>query len=101
MSWLDLFRAKLTTAEEAVLRVKSGERIYCHAGCAVPLTLVQALLKRAPELFDVEILHMLTFGRRTTRVRSTKATSGTMACFSAAMYGRRWWRDGPTILRSF
>lgn len=62
MSWLDLFRSKLTTADEAVSTIRSGQRVFLHQGCAVPCPLVKALLKRAPELEDVEVTHMLTFG---------------------------------------
>ena len=62
MSWLDLYREKRTTAEEAVKIVESGDRVYLGAGCAVPHTLVDALVDRAPELSDVEIIHILTSG---------------------------------------
>ena len=42
--------------------VRSGDRVYVHEGCATPQPLVDALLKRAPELHNVEVVHMLTFG---------------------------------------
>jgi len=61
-SWTNAFREKLTTAERAVERVSSGERVYVHPGCAEPETLVSALLKRGGQLADVEIVHLLTFG---------------------------------------
>jgi acyl-CoA hydrolase len=62
MRWLHEYRAKRTTAEEAVSRVRSGDTVYIHPGCANPETLVHALLRRAPELQNVEIVHMLTLG---------------------------------------
>jgi acyl-CoA hydrolase len=34
-----------------------------HPGCAAPSALTEALLKRAPALHDVEMLHLLTFGK--------------------------------------
>jgi len=61
-SWTNAFREKLTTAERAVERVSSGHRVYVHPGCAEPETLVSALLKRAGQLANVEIVHLLTFG---------------------------------------
>jgi len=63
MSWSDLYRQKITTPERAIDSIRSGERVYLHAGCAVPSTLTDALLTRASALHDVEIVHMLTFGK--------------------------------------
>lgn len=62
MNWTDSFRKKLTTAEDAVKRVQSGSRVYIQPGCAEPEILVRALLNRAPELRDVEVVHMMTLG---------------------------------------
>jgi 4-hydroxybutyrate CoA-transferase len=63
MSPSDLYRQKVTTAERAVEPIRSGERVWIHAGCAVPFALTDALLARASALHDVEIVHMLTFGK--------------------------------------
>jgi acyl-CoA hydrolase len=52
----------VTTAERAVEAVRSGDRVWIHEGCATPEILVEALLKRAHELRNVEVIHMLTFG---------------------------------------
>src|SRR3954449_12071286 len=56
------FRSKVCSAHDAVRAVRSGNRVYVHEGCATPHPLIDALLKRAPQLFDVEMVHMLTFG---------------------------------------
>jgi len=56
------YKKKLTSADEALRRVKSGMRVYIQPGCAEPETLVEALLRRGPEVHDVEIVHMMTFG---------------------------------------
>jgi 4-hydroxybutyrate CoA-transferase len=37
-------------------------RVYIQPGCAEPETLVEALIRRAAELRDVEIVHMMTMG---------------------------------------
>ena len=62
MNWTDEYHQKLKTAAEALSFVRSGERVWVHAGCAVPLSLVDALMARAPYLHDVEIAQMLTLG---------------------------------------
>jgi acyl-CoA hydrolase len=63
MGWIDLFQSKLTTAEKAVAVVESGQRVFLHQGCAKPETLLNALIGRAPELREVEIVHLATAGR--------------------------------------
>jgi len=56
------YRDKLLTADEALLCVQSGMRVYIQPGCAEPETLVEALIRRAPFVQDVEIVHMMTMG---------------------------------------
>ncbi len=60
--WRDGFKGKLQTPEQALSRVQSGMRVYIQPGCAEPETLVEALLKRAPFVYDVEVVHLLTLG---------------------------------------
>jgi acyl-CoA hydrolase len=62
MSWETEYSRKLQTAEQALQFLKSGTRVYIHPGCAEPETLVEAMMRRAPELHDVEIMHMRTMG---------------------------------------
>jgi acetyl-CoA hydrolase len=50
------------SAAEAVAAIQSGQRVYLQGGCAVPETLVSALVARHAELRDVEIVHMHTEG---------------------------------------
>ena len=56
------YRSRIVTAEDAVAVVRSGNRIYSHNGCCQPEVLLKALVARAAELRDVEIVHMATFG---------------------------------------
>ena len=51
-----------TTAEQALGHLRSGMRVFLGSGCAAPQKLVEALGKRGREVFDVEIIHILTFG---------------------------------------
>jgi len=59
----EIYRQKTTTAERAIEVIRSGDRVYVHPGCAAPAVLTEALLKRASSLHDVELLHLLTFGK--------------------------------------
>lgn len=63
MSWLTAYQQRLRSAEDAVRLVGSGDRVWVHEGCATPEPLLDALTARAPELRNVDILHMLTVGR--------------------------------------
>jgi len=62
MSWQIEYKKKLRTADEALRCVQSGMRVYIQPGCAEPETLVEALIRRAPFVEDVEIVHMMTMG---------------------------------------
>ena len=53
---------KHTSAEEAVSVIQSGNRVYIHSVAAAPQRLIQAMTARAPELRDVEIVHLHTEG---------------------------------------
>ena len=53
---------KFVSAAEAVSVIQSGDRVYIHPGCAVPLVLVDAMVKRWEELHDVEVCHLLGVG---------------------------------------
>jgi 4-hydroxybutyrate CoA-transferase len=62
MPWELQYEKTLRTADEALGCVQSGMRVYIQPGCAEPETLVEALMRRAPEVQDVEIVHMMTMG---------------------------------------
>src|SRR6185369_9045549 len=51
-----------TTAESALRHLRSGMRVFVGSGCAAPQLLVTALAARGREVFDVEIIHILTHG---------------------------------------
>ncbi len=55
-------RPPSTSAAEAVARIESGQRVFIGSGAAEPGTLVDALTARAPDLRDVQILHIFTLG---------------------------------------
>lgn len=51
------------SAKDALSTLRSGMRVFIGSGCAVPQKLVAALAARGPEVYDVEILHILTHGK--------------------------------------
>lgn len=60
--WGAEYRARRMTAAEALTAVRSGDRVWIQSGCGTPSTLVEALVARADELRNVEVVHMMTFG---------------------------------------
>lgn len=60
--WLDKYRSKIVSADEAVKAIKSGDKVVVQPGCAAPLELIRSMVKRKDELFDVEIYHILVVG---------------------------------------
>ncbi|HLY17245.1 MAG TPA: acetyl-CoA hydrolase/transferase C-terminal domain-containing protein [Bryobacteraceae bacterium] len=56
------YRQRVTTAGQALRAVRSGDRIWIQEGNGTPTPLIEALLRRAPALLNVEIVHMLTLG---------------------------------------
>ncbi len=52
----------ITTPEQAVSVVQSGNRVFIHSVAQTPHTLIRALLDRAPQLRDVELCHIHTEG---------------------------------------
>jgi 4-hydroxybutyrate CoA-transferase len=62
MTWLSQYEPRITTAEEAVKVIESGRRVFLTGNCSVPQKLLAALVARAGELHDVEIVQVLTIG---------------------------------------
>src|SRR3954447_2432100 len=50
------------SAEDAVKCIASGNRVFIHSVAAAPQTLIKAMTARAPELRNVEIVHLHTEG---------------------------------------
>ncbi|MCB2189151.1 MAG: GNAT family N-acetyltransferase [Deltaproteobacteria bacterium] len=65
MSWREIYRARKTTAGRALRLVRRGARVFVGSACAEPRALVQALMQRADDLHDVEILHFITLSEPT------------------------------------
>ena len=61
-NWQETYQSQILSAAEAVKKIRPGQRIFIGTGTGEPLELVSALSKRAYELPDTEIVHLLTFG---------------------------------------
>lgn len=62
MNWMEEYKKRWTTAEEAVGTVRSGNRVYLSGNAATPYALVRALAARKDELEHVQIINALMIG---------------------------------------
>ena len=62
MNWQEEYRSKCTSAAQAVRAIHSGDRVWIQPSCGTPKPLIDALVARADELIDVELVHMKTLG---------------------------------------
>ena len=62
MKWMETYKQKLTTTEDAVSIIESGNRIYVSGNAATPFPLVEALAERKDSLRDVDVVHVLLLG---------------------------------------
>lgn len=62
MDWTKIYESRVTSAQEAVKAVKSGNRVFLTGNVSVPQKLLGALVDYAPHLSDVEVCQALTIG---------------------------------------
>ena len=60
MSWRELYSKRLKDPKRAMRLVGRGQRVFVGTACAEPRGLVAALMARADELHDVQLLHFVT-----------------------------------------
>lgn len=61
-AWLIKYNSKIVTADEAAKVIKSGDHVIIQPGCAAPMELIRAMVRRKDELEDVNIYHILIVG---------------------------------------
>ena len=61
-NWQSKYASMIASACDAVSHIQPGHRVFVGTGCAQPQDLLPALVDRAGELADVEIVHLLTIG---------------------------------------
>jgi 4-hydroxybutyrate CoA-transferase len=59
-NWREIYASRVTTADEALRSVNSGNRVFLTGNVCTPMELLSALVKRAPEVRDVEVCQVLT-----------------------------------------
>lgn len=57
------YSSKVVSAETAVKAIKSGDKIVVHSNCAIPFTLIDAMVGRKDELEGVLLYHALSVGK--------------------------------------
>lgn len=62
MDWNSLYHSRLTSPEEAVKAISSGNRVFMTGNVSVPQKTLAALVNYAPNLSNVEICQALTIG---------------------------------------
>lgn len=62
-NWRDHYNKRLLTAEEAVKYIRSGDRVVLGHACGEPQLLPTAMVERAQELENVEVVHMVAMGK--------------------------------------
>lgn len=65
MHWTSIYDSRLCSAAEAVSHIASGDRVVLGSACGTPEDLIAALLERAGELRNVELVAMVSAGRGT------------------------------------
>ena len=62
MDWKETYKNRLTTAQEAVRKIKSGDRVVVGHATGSPEVLLKAMLDNKDAYENVEIVHMVAMG---------------------------------------
>ncbi len=60
--WAQLYHERRCTAEQAVQAIQSNNRVFLTGNCSVPQKVLHALVERAYDLTNVEIVQVLVIG---------------------------------------
>lgn len=63
IDWKEYYQSHQMTAEKAVKRIKSGDRVVVGHAVGEPCHLVEAMVNNAQAYRDVEIVHMVAMGK--------------------------------------
>ncbi|MCL1993637.1 MAG: 4-hydroxybutyrate CoA-transferase [Spirochaetes bacterium] len=61
--WKKLYKERVTSADEAVKHIKSGDRVFLAHATGESLLLTEAMVRNAASYEDVEIVHMVAMGK--------------------------------------
>jgi acyl-CoA hydrolase len=77
------------SAEEALSIIKSGDRVFIQGSAATPQFLIRKLAERAPELRNVEIVSITTYGEMPIAEEQYKDSFFINSLFVSEMYGKQ------------
>ncbi|MBX2987155.1 MAG: acetyl-CoA hydrolase/transferase family protein [Bdellovibrionaceae bacterium] len=80
---------KVTSAAEAVSAIRSGQKVFVHGAAATPNLLIEALVARATDLRDVELIHLHTEGPAPYANADLKSSFRVLNLFVGANMRRR------------
>jgi 4-hydroxybutyrate CoA-transferase len=83
-NWREEYARKLTTPDEAVKSIKSGDTVYIQSHAACPESVVDAMVRRADSLEDVKIAHIIVFSKAEYTKAEYAGTFRTQALFLGA-----------------
>jgi acetyl-CoA hydrolase len=63
LSWQEKYKSKVLSSDDALNVVKSGDKIVIQPGCAAPMELIRALVRKKDDLTGVELYHILIVGK--------------------------------------
>ncbi|AYD41105.1 acetyl-CoA hydrolase/transferase family protein [Clostridium fermenticellae] len=63
MNWKEIYKSKLVSAEEAVSKIKSNDRVVLSHAVGEPSVLIDAMVKNKDNYENVEIVHMVAMGK--------------------------------------
>ena len=61
--WKSIYQERTVTADEAVARIKSGDRVVIGHAVGEPSYLLEVMVEHAQDYRDVEIVHMVAMGK--------------------------------------
>lgn len=62
MRWMEEYKSKLVSPEEAAKLIKSGDKVFTSGNAATPYTIMEALGARGSQLKNVDVYHLLLMG---------------------------------------
>lgn len=63
VNWQEHYNSRIVSAEDAVKFIKSGDRVVLGHACGEPKLLPEAMVRRAEQLHNVEVVHMVAMGK--------------------------------------
>jgi len=63
MNLQEIYESKVITAEQAVNKIKSGDRVVTGHACAEPIVVIDAMVANCEAYENVEIVHMVPMGK--------------------------------------